>query len=155
VFTLQRQEKPAMADFAKAVEIRPKLATLYIYRGLANAEFSTERTALSDFLKATNLDPKEPAGFREAAWIYASSSTLRVEPRANELGRTACDLTEWNDWRCLETYALAKAIEGDFPEAIRWADKAFELAPATVRPEIDRRRQLYQTQVVPTSLERL
>ena len=148
-------EKEAMADVAAALDRRPKSALAYIVRGRAYAAFGRGRSALDDFIKATKLDKQEPAGYREAAWLLATSPTLGDGPRAVHFGRTACELTEWGQWRCLDTYAIACAAADGFDEAVKWATKAIETAPPEVQGELARRLKLYQSDVAPTELKRL
>jgi len=155
VHTEMNQEKEAMADLAGALDRRPKSALPYIVRGRAYSTFGRNRSALDDYVKATKLDEKEPAGYREASWLLATSPTLRDGPRAVRFGRTACELTEWRQWRCLDTYAIASAAAGGFEEAVKWATRAVEIAPAEVREELEHRLKLFRADAAPTSLKRL
>jgi tetratricopeptide (TPR) repeat protein len=149
LYAQQKQEAQSQADQGKAAELCPKSALVYVFRGRANAALGKTRPAIDDFLRATKLDSKEPAAFRELAWLLASSPTLGQAARAVEFGRTACDLTEWNQWQCLDAYALANAADGKFEVAIETGRKAHDLAPYNVRPEIEQRLKLYQAGVVP------
>jgi tetratricopeptide (TPR) repeat protein len=149
LYAQQKQEAQSQADQGKAAELCPKSALVYVFRGRANAALGRTRPAVDDFLRATKLDSKEPAAFRELAWLLASSPTLGQAARAVEFGRTACDLTKWNQWQCLDAHALANAADGRFEVAIETGRKARDLAPYNVRPEIEQRLKLYQAGVVP------
>jgi tetratricopeptide (TPR) repeat protein len=152
LYAQQKQEAQSQADQGKAAELCPKSALVWIFRGRANAALGKSRSAVDDFLRATKLDSKEPAAFRELAWLLASSPTLGQTARAVEFGRTACDLTKWNQWQCLDAYALANAADGKFPLAIATARNAHDFAPYNVRPEIEQRLKLYQAGVVPQNM---
>jgi tetratricopeptide (TPR) repeat protein len=154
VYAQRKQEAQSQADQGKATELCPKSAVVYIFRGRANAALGKARPAIDDLLRATKLDNKEPAAFRELAWLLASSPTLGQAARAVEFGRTACELTQWNQWQCLDAYALANAADGKFPLAIETARKAHDLAPHNIRSEIEQRLKLYQAGVVPQDLLR-
>ncbi|MFG0244553.1 MAG: TlpA family protein disulfide reductase [Phycisphaerales bacterium JB052] len=44
--------------------------------------------------------------------------------------KKACELTEWEDWSILDTYAMAAHKLGKNDEAVKWQSKAVELVPA-------------------------
>jgi tetratricopeptide (TPR) repeat protein len=145
----RNQEAQAKADYTKAAELCPKSVLVCIFRGRANTWLGKTRPALEDFRRATQLDDKHPDAFREFDWLLASSPGVRDGRRAVDLGRIACDLTDWNQWQCLDTYALANAADGNFESAIENGRKALDLAPFHVRPEIQQRLALYQVREVP------
>jgi len=41
----------------------------------------------------------------------------------------ACELTQWQEVEYVDTLAAAYAESGNFDEAVRWQEKAVELAP--------------------------
>ncbi len=152
LYAQRKQEAPSQADQGKAAELSPKSSLVCIFRGRANAALGKTRPAIDDLLRATKLENKEPAAFRELAWLLASSPTLGQAARAVEFGRTACELTQWNQWQCLDAYALANAADGKFPLAVETARKAHGLAPNNMRSEIEQRLKLYQAGVVPQNV---
>jgi len=154
LYAERKQEAQAKADFGKAVELCPKSALVCILRGRANAALGKTRSAQDDFLRATKLDAREPAGFRELAWLLATSPTVREGKRAADFGHTACELTKWSQWQCLDSYALANAADGNFDQALEVGRKAHESAPHDARPEMEQRLKLYQAGVVPTNVRR-
>ena len=153
LYAERKQEAQAKADFGKAADLCPKSVLVCIFRGRANMALGKTRSAEDDFLKATKLDGKDPAGFRELAWLLATFPTVRDGKRAADFGRTACELTKGSQWQCLDAYALANAADGKFDQAIEIGRKALETAPHDARPEMEQRLKLYQAGVVPTNVK--
>jgi tetratricopeptide (TPR) repeat protein len=149
-----KQEAQAKSDFGDAGDLCPKSVLVSVFRGRANALLGKTRSAIDDFLKATKLDSKEPAGFHELAWLLATTPTLNEGKRAADFGRTACELTNWNHWQCLDAYALASAANASFEEAVKWGTKALEIAPPDVRPAVEERLKLYRAGVAPANVKR-
>ncbi len=147
------QEAQSKAKCGEAADLCPKSALVCVFRGRANALLGKTRAAIDDLLKATKLDSKEPAGFRELARLLATSPTLNEGKRAVDFGHTACQLTDWKQWQSLDAYALANAKNGTFEEAVKWGQKTLEIAPYDVRPGLEERLKLYQARVVPTNVK--
>ncbi len=148
----RKQETEARADYARAAEILPRSSLMYVFRGRSNALLGRTRAALDDFRRATQLDSKHPAAYRKAAWLLASSPGMQEGRRAVDLSRIACELTDWNQWQCLDAFALANAADGNFELAMEKAREARDLAPRNVRSEIENRLELYQAGVVPQNV---
>ena len=49
-------------------------------------------------------------------------------PRAVDLARISCELTNWKEPRYLDTLAAANAECGEFRKAVDWEKKAIELS---------------------------
>ena len=57
-FFLQRgMPVEAIADFGRAIEIEPSLASAYYYRGLAHRQMGALDSALKDYTEAVRADP--------------------------------------------------------------------------------------------------
>jgi tetratricopeptide (TPR) repeat protein len=65
---------------------------------------------------------------------------------AVEFATKACALSDWKSSIDLQALAAAYAEAGDFPNAVKWAEKAFELVPQRDRNEARERLQLYRDQ---------
>ncbi|MBL4809654.1 MAG: redoxin family protein [Phycisphaerales bacterium] len=76
----------------------------------------------------------EPRGLNTVAWMLLNSEADGIGMRdyqiALKAAAVACDKTEWKDWGILDTYALAMHKTGDTVSAIKWQEKAIELAKA-------------------------
>lgn len=153
VYAEKGQEGQTKAKCGEAADLCPKSALVCIFRGRANAMLGKTRAAIEDLLKATRLDSRESAGFRELARLLATSPTLNEGKRAVDFGHTACQLTDWKQWQSLDAYALANAKNGTFEEAVKWGQKTLEIAPYDARPGLEERLKLYQARVVPTNVK--
>ena len=80
---------------------------------------------------AIALAPEQPAGPRNLAWIYATCPDRRFRngPKAVELARRACELSEWNNAQCRQTLADAYLEAGDFGHAIEELRAVVQLDP--------------------------
>jgi serine/threonine-protein kinase len=56
----------------------------------------------------------------------------------------ACEFTEWKNFAYLDTLAAAHAESGDFGEAVKYQQKAIELAPQEVRQGLEQHLELYE-----------
>ena len=88
------------------------------------------------------------------AWILACTkdANLRNSAEAVEYAKGACELTVNNQPAMLDTLAAAHAAAGNFPKAVKTAQKAIELAESADKKEltqkIQTRLQLYQANQV-------
>lgn len=119
----------AIADCDKAIKIDPKNALLYENRGRAfemNGEYDK---AMTDYNRVTVIEPENRRTLNALAWLLATcpADNRRDGPRAVEIARRACELTEWKSWTCLDTLAAAYAEAGDFREAVECQSKAIQL----------------------------
>jgi tetratricopeptide (TPR) repeat protein len=81
------------------------------------------------------------------AWIYATSPDMsfRNGPKAKEYARKACELSEWKTFAPIEALAAACAETGDFAQALRWQEKALELAPGDRKSDVRSRLEVYKS----------
>ena len=81
------------------------------------------------------------------AWIQATSPdpAFRDGNNARNYALQACELSEWKAFVAVETLAAAWAETGNFAEAIKWQEKALELAPLKYRVELRGRLDLYKS----------
>jgi len=104
--------------------------------------------ALWHYKEAIRLDP--PVGLSELAWVMATTGNpkFRNGVKAVQLAKLANQLTQYKNPHHLDALAAAYAEERNFPEAIKTARQALELARLTGRTDlaraIEKRMSLYQ-----------
>jgi len=86
------------------------------------------------------------ATLNSLAWSLATSPfpSLRDGQEAIALATKACESTEWGKATYLDTLAAACAEAGEFEEAVKWQQKAIELAPWDHAERFKTRLDLYQ-----------
>lgn len=76
----------------------------------------------------------------------APSRFVRSGKKAVAHATTACESTNWEDWQCLDTLAVAYAEAGDFVRAVDWSRKAIVLAPDDQLSALESRLELFQSE---------
>jgi len=123
---LQRKLHDAFGDFKNAMEI---------YGRLVDQE--GEKDLALEFAKS--IGP--------VAWIYAThpDNATRDGRKAREYALRACELSEWKVLVPVVALAAACAETGDFSEAVKWQQRAVDLAPGEERPQLLSELQLYES----------
>ena len=129
-----------------ALELNPKLALIYVFRGhgyLAREEYMK---AEKEFLQALRYDENSTDALQGLAfrWATRGHSSLPKQRKAIEYAKKACELTKWRDWRCVDTLAMAFAAAGEFQSAAQTAKQALHITPTESRAAVERRLSLYQ-----------
>lgn len=126
----------AVADLTQAIRLGSRdLRSLYEWRAscfeklgrMSPARYDRSILASLDALEKNADDPK---AHNELAYYLATSpeAEIRDGKKALEHAQRACELTSWKEAEYLDTLAACYAENGDFAEAIRWSQKAIELA---------------------------
>ena len=90
--------------------------------------------------------PDQPALLNGLARVLMTvpHAPPRDYAEAVELGRRACELTDYQEPLSLDTLATAYASAGQFAEAVQWQQKAVELAPEEEKEDYRFRLALYE-----------
>ena len=136
----------AIGDYNEAIRLDPKDDAAYNNRGTAWYGKGQYDKAISDWNEAIRLVPKWARPYNIRAWLYAScpDGRFRNGRKAVENARKACELTDWKHANNIDTLAAAYAEDGSFSEAVRWQQKAIDLAPANQKADFRSRLSLYQ-----------
>ena len=114
----------------------------------AQSEFLMEdyKAASNCYRKAITIDSLHADSFAQLAVIQACcpSHTLRDGQQAEENARQACELSAWNDWTHISVLAAAKAEQGDFEQAVEFAEWSLRLAPKREKEERQERIDQYR-----------
>lgn len=135
---------------SKAIEIYDELlaensesAPILRSRGDAYLSRGDHKPAIDDYEAALKLDEDDDGILNNLAWVLATSpdAELRNGSRALVLAIKAAELTEYKQAHILSTLAASYAESGDFENAVKWSEKALELA-APGRQATDLAREL-------------
>jgi drug/metabolite transporter (DMT)-like permease len=142
----QGRTDEALAEFGKASTLAPTDPRPHTLAGFAWFQKKNEYEALKELLRGVDLGAPDPRGHNAAAWILATSrdNSLRDGRRAVELARQACEMTGWREAAYIDTLAAAYAEIGDFPEAVRWQEKALAMPALQYDREAKERLELFR-----------
>jgi tetratricopeptide (TPR) repeat protein len=154
-WTEKKEYDKAIADFNEAIRLDPKSAIPYNNRGDAWEAKGEYDKAIADYNEAIRLDPKYAHPWDGRAWVAATcpNAKYRDGKKAVDDATKSCELDGWKDSDKLDTLAAAYAEAGDFLNAVKWEEKATELAPENeIAPEPEKskahfrsRLELYKT----------
>jgi len=136
----------AIADCSEAIRLDPTSPIDFHNRGSAWTDVGKYDQALADFNEALRLDPKYAAALNGRAWLAGTcrDAKYRNGKKAVEDAIMACELTEWHNGSCLNSLAAAYAESGDFTNAIKWQEKAIDVAPEKQKMKLRSRLDLYK-----------
>lgn len=89
-----------------------------------------------------------PRGLNALAWFLTENKEApeKAHQLSYRLATQAAEQTDWNDWAILNTYAAAAHHNGKTEEAVKWQNKAIELAPDEVKDQLRERLEAFSTQ---------
>lgn len=143
-------KEKAMADFDKAIELDPANAMAWRVRGATFASKGEHAKQLANYSESIRLDPDSPENLHHRAVVLSACTDdkIRNGKQAIEDATKASTLTEWKNPLYITMLAAAYAETGDFESAIKWEQKANELAgrPADAgRVEQYRQKEPFRT----------
>jgi len=121
----------AITNFQKSLQSQQNSLTCYKL-GCAFRQKRMAKEAIASFRTAIKLQPQFIFVQRELAWMLATwpESSVRNGEEAVALAEQANQLSKTNDPSILRALAAAYAETGRFPEALKTARRALELATA-------------------------
>jgi tetratricopeptide (TPR) repeat protein len=142
-----RRFDEALADLNEVLQAEPANSDTLLDRGSIYQKQGNYAAATADYQKAVDLEPQEARFCNQFSWLLAAcpQAEYRDGSRAVELARRACKVTNWKDGNVLDTLASAYAECGRFDEAVKWVNKALELAPAEVKETVAKHVELFRT----------
>ena len=75
---IQGDYRGAIADYDRAIELRPDYAEAYYLRGSAKMGLGDYRGAIADYDRAIELDPKDAGAYYDRGMPSLSSATITV-----------------------------------------------------------------------------
>jgi tetratricopeptide (TPR) repeat protein len=143
------QVDKALEDWNRATGLNSNQVEAYVGRTMAYLRRKDYVRAAQEMETATRLESKQPAEtLNSLAWLQATSPDKRARngAAAIEVATKACQLTQWNDWRYVDTLAAAYAESGNFTEAANYQKLALRTAdgPPAVIENAKKRLNLYE-----------
>jgi Tfp pilus assembly protein PilF len=126
----QDQFQEARGHFLEAVRVQPTNGLAHYQLALLHQHFNETREAIASYRAALAAQPDWPEVQNNLAWLLAAGSQaeLRNGSEAVKLSQRACELTNYKEPLLVGTLAAANAEAGLFPDAIRLAEQARDLA---------------------------
>jgi tetratricopeptide (TPR) repeat protein len=129
IYYLRRDWTLAIADYSKAIQMRPDIVRNYYNRALAYRELSQFAKARTDFESAYEKGDVNPTAYYLAKLLaMCPDAAIRDGQRAIEYAHEACKQTNYKEYQSLSTLAAAYAEAGQWDEAIRRSKQALEVA---------------------------
>ncbi len=129
--TAAKQFNEAVGVYSELLKLQPEHWVALRGRGDALLNQGKHAEAIADYEQALKHKSDEPGLLNNFAWVLATSprEELRDGERALRLATKACELTDYKEVHILSTLASAYGEMGDFDTALKWIDKALEIAP--------------------------
>ncbi len=152
-FTTQLQKgdlNKVVEDYTQAIKfsLREERPQLLIQRGLIYGRLKDYDKELADFRAAHKLAPENPSVHNSIAWLLATcpSDKHRDGKEAVKLALKGCELSNWEDWKVVDTLAAAYAEAGDMENAVKTQQEAIDLGGEEAKkPRVSNRLELFRS----------
>jgi tetratricopeptide (TPR) repeat protein len=151
-FYLQGNRQLAVEQCTKALRIKPDYTIARITLAHTLVEMGRIQPAIEHYYTALELEPDNIFILKNLAWLLATieDTSIHNPGEAVKLAEKACELTGFKEVEALDTLAIAYSAAGRYPEAVRIAEKAIELAISSGEEEtakkIQKRLELYKAE---------
>jgi Tfp pilus assembly protein PilF len=128
----------AITHFNEALRINPRYSEAYGRLGEVYIQIGKDNLAIANLTKSIELVPTSVDNLNNLAWILATTgdANLRNPARSVEFALRACELSNYEHPGVLDTLAAAYASAGNFPEAVKTAERAVKLAEASGKKDL-------------------
>jgi tetratricopeptide (TPR) repeat protein/predicted Ser/Thr protein kinase len=125
------KDEQARSDFDRGVELGPNRPGSHYYRGFFRQETGDLSGAVADYREAIRINPANPIYYPPVAWILATApdANVRNKEDAMRFAVRGCEMTGWESFLAVRSYAAACAANGNREAAVEWGEKALALAP--------------------------
>lgn len=150
IYLAQGRYDEAVKHFNEVLIFRKDWFDLRYSLGLAYIHLGNYDQAIIHLTEAVELRPHSVLALNNLAWLWAAKKEAKYHDpeEAIRLAKQACELSNYKYPGILDTLAVAYAASGNFPEAVKTAEKAIELTETTggegLAKEIQKRLELYR-----------
>lgn len=151
VYLAQGRYDEAIKCFNEVLIFEKDWFDLHYSLGVAYTQLGNYGQAIIHLTEAVELKPNFVWALNNLAWFLATmeDTKLRNPADAVKYAQRACELSNYEHPGVLDTLAVAYAAAGNFPEAVKTAEKAIKLAEAAdekdLAKEIQERLYLYKS----------
>jgi len=133
----------ASNQFSVVLKIEPTNGIANFKIGQLLTAAKRDRESVPFYRAALKAWPDSVETLNNLAWLLAASADAQIRNGAEavKLATRACELTGHREPMLLGTLAAAHAEAGQFPDAVRVAEKAIEFARTSNQPAIVQRNQ--------------
>ena len=119
----------AIADYSRAIQLQPRYTPAYVARGYVWKRRRDFDKAIEEFSQLVRVEPQNALAHQTLARILATcdEAHFRNGKWAFDEAKQACELTNWRDPDCVDTFAAACAELGDYQSAVTWQRHAIAL----------------------------
>lgn len=120
--SIKHDYKNALPELDEAVRRAPGRGIARYRRGIVREILKDYAGASADFAEAIKLEPGKAQAWGEMAWLLATcpDTAMRDGKKAVEDATKACELSQWQRLKEVDTLAAAYAESGDFADAVKF-----------------------------------